>query len=52
MPEKIYLRQSATDADGWYTMTFLEQGKEVTYKLHIMGEFYEEQIPDHPTGED
>ena len=52
MQARIFLSQSATDADGWYTMTFLEGTKTVTYKMHIAGEFCEEQIPDHPTGED
>tara|TARA_Y100000401_G_C8184417_1_gene155607 strand:+ start:321 stop:452 length:132 start_codon:yes stop_codon:yes gene_type:complete len=35
MPERIFLRQTPADANGWYTMTFLEEGEEVTYKLNV-----------------
>ena len=36
MPARTFLRQTSADADGWYTMTFLEQGEEVTYKLNVL----------------
>ncbi len=36
MPERIFLRQTPSDSKGWYTVTFLEQEEEVTYRLNVL----------------
>ncbi len=51
MPQRIFLRQTPSNSEGWYTVTFLEQGKEVTYRLNVYPEPLEGDYPPDPNPE-
>lgn len=45
MSQRIFLRQTPSDSNGWYTITFLEQDTEVTYLLNVLPPALREEEP-------